>query len=437
MPSRKDTPIRRALSMASMGADIAGSYLGYALQSAFLGETKRQAKLKSTHTRAARRMRDEMQLLRGAAMKLGQTLSLQTGTLPDEALAELASLQMQAPGMHPSLVRVQIKRSLGREPEEIFKKFEMEPFAAASLGQVHHAVTREGEKVAVKVQYPGIRESMANDFKIFRTVSKPIQASGHFPKTAIDEVEQQLLAETDYRREAQNIEFFTKALTPLPYVEVPKVFAGYSSDKVLTMSLMRGHHLDDFLASRPSQKLRNELGTRLFDLFYFQVLQIGTLHADPHWGNYLFTDDGRISLVDFGCVKQLQPATVDYLHSAFLYSGSIHSADFSRLLETYYRAVGVKLLPATRRALIKFAANFYRKVYPPGPGNEKPFDFGDSAFLSDYLNESKNLLRTKGVLPELIFMARAEMGLYQTLHRLKARVHTSRIVRKYLANGAQ
>lgn len=432
MPSRKNTPIRRALSMASMGADIAGSYLGYALQSAFLGDTKRQAKLKSTHKRAARRMRDEMQLLRGVAMKLGQTLSLQTGTLPDEALAELTALQMHAPGMHPSLVRVQIKRSLGREPEEIFKKFELEPFAAASLGQVHHAVTLEGERVAVKVQYPGIRESMANDFKIFRTVSKPVQASGHIPKTAIDEVEQQLLAETDYRREAQNIDFFNQALAPLTYVEVPKVFARYSSDKVLTMSLMRGCHLDDFLASRPSQKSRNELGTRLFDLFYFQVLQIGTLHADPHWGNYLFADDGRISLVDFGCVKQLQSASVDYLQSAFLYSGSIHSADFSRLLEKYYRAVGVKLLPATRRALIKFAANFYRKVYPPGPEKDGPFDFGDKEFLSDYLNESKNLLRTKGVLPELIFMARAEMGLYQTLHRLKARVHTSRIVRKYL-----
>ena len=440
MPSRKDTPIRRALSMASMGADIAGSYLGYALQRAFLSETKSKEKLKSTHTRAARRMRDEMQTLRGAAMKIGQTLSLQTGTLPDETLAELASLQMQAPGMHPSLVRVQIKRSLGREPEEIFKKFEMEPFAAASLGQVHHATTREGDRVAVKVQYPGIRESMANDFKIFRALSKPAQASGHLPKTAIDEVQHQLIAETDYRLEAQNIDFFSKALAPLPYVEVPKVFGKYSSDKVLTMSLMRGHHLDDFLAQRPSQKLRNELGTRLFDLFYFQVLQIGSLHADPHWGNYLFTDDGRITLVDFGCVKHLLPATVTYLHSAFLYSGSIHSADFSRLLDTYYRAVGIRLLPATRRALIGFAGNFYRKVYPVGPENQKkeePFDFGNKKFLSDYLNESRNLFRTRGVLPELIFMCRAEMGLYQTLHRLKARVHTSQIVRKYLANGAK
>src|SRR6267143_6926461 len=173
MSSDKNTPTRRALSMASMGADIAGSYIGYLLQRAFLGEAKGKRKLKSTHTRAARRMRDEMQLLRGPAMKIGQTLSLQTDLLPEETLAELASLQMEAPGMHPSLVRVQVKRSLGREPDEIFKDFTPQPFAAASLGQVHHAVTREGERVAVKIQYPGIRQSIENDFRLLRTVTKP------------------------------------------------------------------------------------------------------------------------------------------------------------------------------------------------------------------------------------------------------------------------
>ena len=432
MTARKNTSIRRAFSMASMGADIASSYLGYALQRAFLSETQSREKLKSTHTRAARRMRDEMQALRGTAMKLGQTLSLQTGVLPDETLAELATLQRQAPGMHPSLVRVQIKKSLGREPEEVFKDFTPEPFAAASLGQVHHAVTKEGERAAVKVQYPGIRDAIRNDVKLFRTISKPAQASGHLPRVAIDELETQFLAETDYQREANNIEFFQRELAPLSFVEVPKLLRKYSAGKVLTMSLMRGQHLDDFLASHPSQKLRNEVGTRLFDLFYFQVLKIGTLHADPHWGNYLFSNAGRISLLDFGCVKTLAPATVTYLHQAFLYSGSIHSAEFGRLIEAYYRAEGLKLVREARASLLKFAENFYRKVYPPNPKSDFRFDFGNQKFLNDFMTESKNLFRTKGMLADLIFMARAEMGLYQTLHRLKAQVPTSQIVRKYL-----
>jgi predicted unusual protein kinase regulating ubiquinone biosynthesis (AarF/ABC1/UbiB family) len=432
MPSQRNTSLRRALSMASMGADIAGSYFGYALQRAFLGETKSKAKLKSTHTRAARRMRDEMLSLRGAAMKLGQTLSLQTGMLPDEALTELATLQMQAPGMHPSLVRVQIKQSLGREPEEIFKQFSPEPFAAASLGQVHHAITREGQRVAVKVQYPGIRDSIANDFKVFRAVSKPAQASGYIPKSAIDEVQAQIGAETDYRREADNIDFFRTCLAPLTFLKVPKVFPKYSAERVLTMSVIRGHHLDDFLASNPSQKARNQLGINLFDLFYFQVLKIGSLHADPHWGNYLLNEDGTIGLVDFGCVKHLREETVDYLRSAFLYPGSTHSEDFIRLLESYYRALGIKLLRQTRAALIRFADEFYRKVYPPNAQANDLFNFGDVKFLQNYVEEAKNLFRTRGLVPELIFMCRAEMGLYQTLHRLKARVPTSSIVRKYL-----
>ncbi len=432
MSSQKNTTTGRALSMASMGAGIAGSYFGYLLQRAFLGEEKGRIKLKSTHIRAARRMANEMQALRGPAMKLGQMLSLQTGVLPDEILAELATLQMEAPGMHPSLVRVQVKGSLGREPEEIFKHFTAEPFAAASLGQVHHAVTREGQPVAVKIQYPGIRRAIENDFALFRTFSKLAQASGHIPKSAIDEIEEQIVAETNYQREANNIEFLAERLAPLSFVKVPRVLREYSSDKVLTMSLMTGRHLEDFLAQRPSQRLRNQLAAHLFELFHFQVYEIEALHADPHWGNYLFNDDAGISLVDFGCVKYLSPESAAYLRSVCLYPGSTGSADFRRLLETYYEQAGEKLLPGARRALIGFAENFYRKVYPPRPEKHQLFDFGDAIFLRDFLRESKNLFRTKGVITEFIFMGRAEMGLYQTLHRLKARVPTSQIVRKYL-----
>ena len=422
--------------MASMGANIAGSYIGYLLQRPFLGNAQGEIKLKSTHTRVARKMRDEMQSLRGPAMKLGQTLSLQTGTLPDEVLAELATLQMEAPGMHPSLVRVQVKRSLGGEPEEIFKQFTPEPFAAASLGQVHHAVTREGRPVAVKIQYPGIRQAIENDFKWFRAVSMPAQASGHIPKAAIDEMETQILAETDYRREADNIKFFEQRLKPLPFVKVPHVLSHYSSDKVLTMSLVSGRHLDDFLAPRPSRKLRDELGSHLFELFYFQLLVMETFHADPHWGNYLFNDDGSVRLVDFGCVKHLQPESVSYLRSVSLYPGARDSAAFRRILESHYRLAGKPLLSTTRRALVAFGDNFYHNVYPPEhERQQQAFDFGDVAFLQNYLRQSRNLFRTKGVLPEFIFMGRAEMGLYQTLHRLRARVFTSRIVRRYLQSA--
>ena len=414
-----------------MGASVAGSYLGYVLQSAFAGKTKREQQLKTTHSRVARKVRDEMLLLRGPAMKLGQTLSLQTGILPEETLAELATLQMQAPGMHPSLVRVQVKTSLGREPEGVFETFSPKPFAAASLGQVHHATIRGGKRVAVKIQYPGIRDTIESDFKWFRTITKPAQASGHIPKDAIDEMEKQIVAETDYIREADNIEFFRKKLAPLSFVEVPDVFREYSTEKVLTMTLVRGRHLEQFLASRPSQKLRNQVGTNLFELFFFQLLKLGAFHADPHWGNYLFNDDCTIGLVDFGCSKRLLPASLQYLRGAYLYPGSRHSAEFRRLLESNYDNYGRKPSKAAIRALIDFAEE-YRKVYPPEKGQQFVFDFSDKTFLTSYVRHATNLFRTKHVMTDYIFMARAEMGLYNTLHALKARVPTSEIVRKYL-----
>ena len=419
--------------MAGLGLGVAGSYVGYLLQRSFLGEDKRKARLADAHTKAARRMRLEMEALRGPAMKLGQTLSLQAGVLPEETLLELAGLQREAPGMHPSLVRIQFKSSMGKLPETIYGSFEERPFAAASLGQVHRATLRDGTPVAVKIQYPGIRDAIASDFAWFRTVSKPVQATGHLPRAALDELETLMIAETDYLQEAASLEYFRTGATELPFMHIPKVFPKLSSSKVITMTLLPGVHLDDFLATRPSRQQRDEIGERLMTLFYFQLLHLHALHADPHWGNYLFNADGTIGLVDFGCVKRLRPAFVADLQEFLLYPGSRTSPEFQRLLDKRYRVMGGTMTPGARRTLSWFAEKFYRRVFPPEPEREGDrFDFSDAEFLREYLRASQELFKSRGTLPEYIFLVRAEIGLYQTLHRLKARVHTSRIVRKYL-----
>jgi predicted unusual protein kinase regulating ubiquinone biosynthesis (AarF/ABC1/UbiB family) len=421
------------MRMAGLGVNVAGSYVGYLLQRAFLNEDARTRKLRAANERAAHRVRGELQSLRGPAMKLGQTLSLQGGVLPEEMLVELSKLQMEAPGMHASLMRAQFRASMGRDPEDVFRTFEPEPFAAASLGQVHRAVTPGGDNVAVKIQYPGIRDAVAHDFSWFRTVSRPAQTTGHLPKTAIDELERGIMAETDYRLEATNAEFFADRLAPLPYVIVPKVYHGYSTDQVLTMSLVPGRHLDALLRSRQSQKVRDTIGERLFELFYFQILRVGAFHADPHSGNYLFDEEQRIGLVDFGCVKRLSRGFVENLRKLYLYPGARDSEHFRKLLEARYELFGAKLRPAAREALIEFTQSFYRTVYPPDRSIEdQPFDFGKGSILQEYISQSQKLLRTRGMLPEYIFIARAEIGLYHALRRLKARVHTSRIVRQQL-----
>jgi predicted unusual protein kinase regulating ubiquinone biosynthesis (AarF/ABC1/UbiB family) len=423
--------------MATMGMGVAGSYVGYLLQRAFLGEDQRRARLAAAHTRAGHRMRRELQALRGPAMKLGQTLSLQTGVLPEEALLELSALQREAPAMHPSLMRTQFRASLGRDPESVYATFEDHPFAAASLGQVHRATLRDGTPVAVKIQYPGIRDAIASDFAWFRAVSKPAQATGHLPGGAIDELEEQIVAEADYAREADNVDLFRRGMA-LPFVNVPKVFRQFSSRTVLTMSFLPGEHMDDFLARHPSRALRDLVGERLVELFYFQLLRLHALHADPHWGNYLFEADGTIGLVDFGCVKHLRPAFVEDLQAFLLFPGSRRSPQFQAMLARRYELMGGRINPAVRRTLTEFAEQFYRRVFPPDPEREHDrFDFGDRAFLQDYLHASRALVKSRGILPEYLFLARAEMGLYQTLHRLRARVATSHIVRRHLKGTAQ
>jgi predicted unusual protein kinase regulating ubiquinone biosynthesis (AarF/ABC1/UbiB family) len=422
--------------MAALTAGVTGSYVGYLAQRVFLGADARERKLKATHTRAARRMTSELLTLRGPAMKLGQTLSLQAGLLPEEMLAELATLQMSAPGMHPTLARAQFKAAMGKPPEELFRSFAPEPFAAASLGQVHHAVTREGARVAVKIQYPGIQAAVANDFRWFRTVSKGAQVTRHIPAATLAELEQQIVAETDYGREAANLEYFRTKLAPLEFVSVPRAYRKYSGDGVITMELLTGEHLDEFLAGRPSQRLRDQLGARLVELFYFQLLEVEAFHADPHWGNYLFGKDGSIGLVDFGCVKYLDPQFVAGLRALYLYPGDRTGSGFQELLTERYALQGRKLAPAARKALARFAENFYRTVYPPEVArDDQPFDFSSDQALRTYMRESANLARSRCALPEYLMMSRAETGLYATLHRLRARVPMSRIVRRYLTKA--
>jgi len=416
-----------------MGAGIAGSYIGYLLQRVFLGEDGRKSRLAATHTKAAKRMRSELQSLRGPAMKLGQTLSLHSGVLPDELLSELTALQREAPGMHPTLVRAQFKTAMGRRPDEVYASFDETPFAAASLGQVHRATLKDGTKAAVKIQYPGIREAIAADFAWFRAVSKPAQVSGHLPRVAIDELEEQIVAETDYHREAANAQMFRAGLKPLPYMSVPEIFPKLSSGRVLTMSFVEGEHLDQFLARKPSAALRDLVGERLVEIFYCQLLRLHAIHADPHWGNYLFRDNGDIGLIDFGCVKHLDREFVEDLQAFFLYPGSHDSPEYKRFLETRYQLMGRKITKGAERALIRFADDFYTRVFPPEPERiDERIDFGDAALLRRYLQASQELFKSKGILTEYIFLARAEIGLYQTLHRLRARVATSRIVRRFI-----
>ena len=427
-PSQATNKVRRAMRVGGLGVRIAGSYLGYQMQNLFLDPPARAQNKKTFHQKNAQRFREELQQLRGPIMKLGQTLSMQGHFIPEEIVEELTELQMHAPPMHPTLMRTQFKRSMGKYPEEVFARFEMEPFAAASLGQVHFAVTRGGDEVAVKVQYPAIREAIRNDFALLRTVTFSARWANYISDEMISEAEDGFMLETDYENEAKNIEFFGQHAPELPFLRVPEVFAEYSSDKVLTMSFMRGEFLDQRLERKPSQEWRNRLGSRLFELFAYQFYNTHAIHADPHPGNYLYDEEGTIALIDFGCVKYLPDDIIRNSHAMADHLWEQDETRFAEALQTAFQS-RIDFSEPKSQPVLKAFIEFFQFLMPPKNQTEA-VDFGQTALLESMMELWDKVLSTCAPNPEVFFLCRQELGLFNVLYRLGAKVPTADITER-------
>lgn len=422
--------LHRAMRMGRLGFNIAGSYLGYQVQNLFLDAEAQKQKRQTFQQKSAQRIREELQSLRGPVMKLGQTLSMQSHLIPEDMIQELAELQMHAPSMHPTLMRTQFKKSLGKYPEEIFARFDMEPFAAASLGQVHYAVTPSGEEVAVKIQYPAIRQAVENDFSLLRSVTLPARIVKYVPDEMLDEVEKGILLETDYLNEARNIDFFRENLKELSYVHVPKIFPQYTTDKVLTMSFMRGEFLEQRLGRSPSQRWKDHVGARLFELFVYQFLRMEAIHADPHPGNYLYDEDGSIALLDFGCVKYVPSRLVHY--SRWI-EERVWEQDEGKYAELMKGIFGEQTDPDNeghRRVMDSLIE--FQKLFSPNENRKHAVDFGEKILLARMTALWNDALKNQLSQPDMFFLCRAELGLYNVLYRLGAKVRTTEISERIL-----
>ena len=414
------------MRMGQLGASLTGSYLAYQFQNLIFGRDDTESRKKGFHQKTSKRIRQELEQLKGPVMKLGQILSMQGQMLPPEAVEELTLLQARAPAMHPTLARAQFKAALGKYPEEVFACFEPEAFAAASLGQVHRANIKSGDHVVVKIQYPAIRTAIENDLKLFRSALLPGRISGHFPDSILAEMESGFLRETDYEQEAKNIAFFGRHFAPLEYLRLPRTYPELSGDRVLTMSFVEGKPLDEFLRAKPSQRLRNLIGERLFEMFQFEIRCVHAIHADPHPGNYLFTQDGTIGLVDFGCVKYFSPEFSEIIRSFNRRVWQRGEAEYARMLRlTFGRNTSPKNPKA--REMLDSAIQFYELLFPTQTSGRYEVDFGDPKVLTKLTSMFRKSVENKITNPEFVFASRTELGLYNLLHRLQAKIDTTRV----------
>lgn len=258
----------------------------------------------------AARMVEVLGEMKGAATKLGQFISLvDQDTFPEEARRVLSRLLNQTPQrMDPAAARQVIEAELGAPPETLFAEFNMEPFAAASMGQVHDATLHDGRKVVLKVQFPGVDKAIESDMRNAAAMAKGLSlAGGVFDARAyFDEIAGTLRRELDYREEARQLAAYADALTPWPDLVVPGVHHELSTGKVLCLDRLFGPTLLEF-AEHPANDAaaRFKVASQLVAAIWGPFLTVGLIHADPHPGNYIVLQDGRLGVLDFGATKQL------------------------------------------------------------------------------------------------------------------------------------
>jgi predicted unusual protein kinase regulating ubiquinone biosynthesis (AarF/ABC1/UbiB family) len=305
---------RRMLSVGRLTTSVGSSYLWQAIKRPFQSASRTEQSLLGAHIRNAERIVAGSRELRGAFTKLVQMLSMRTDMLPGEALQVLSVVQSQVPAMPYARVQEVVREELGAPPEERFRHFEPEAFAAASLGQVHRAQLRSGESVAVKVQYPGVATTVRQDVRNLKALLRVVTGIARdLMRQDVDatelgaELETRLHEELDYLNEAANLERFATLLADDHEVMIPRVHRRLTTRRVLTMSYLEGYPIQDIMAPGVDQELKDWVAVKLFRLLWRQVCEFGALHADPHPGNYLVTHHPRLGILDFGSVRLFEP----------------------------------------------------------------------------------------------------------------------------------
>lgn len=298
---------QRLRLLGTLQAKIAAAYLFYWIRGWFRAADDRQKLLAEAHWKTAVRLLDSMGYLRGAVMKVGQTLANYPDIVPDEVVQLLECLHANARPMHWSLLRELVTNELGDEPQQVFAHFEKRAFAAASLGQVHRGRLATGEDVAIKIQYPGIGRTIRHEFRNLLLVLLPARLSRDWQNTKdqFDDLRIRLEEETDYEREATMLERAHALFREDDGIIVPRVFRSHSTNRVLTMEYLGGRRIDEFLSQGPSQEACNEIARKIMRAWYRLSYAGRMLYADFHPGNFLVLEDGRLGVIDFGFIMTI------------------------------------------------------------------------------------------------------------------------------------
>lgn len=374
--------------------------------------------------------------LKGSALKVAQMLSMEKNLLPSAYVEKFSLAQFSVPPLSAPLVRKTFKRYLNKFPEEVFDSFERNSINAASIGQVHKA-TKNGKELAVKIQYPGVAESISSDLAIVKPIAiRMFNLQGKDSDKYFKEVELKLLEETDYSLEFIQSEEITKACRIIPNLEFPKYYQDLSSERILTMDWMHGRHLSEFTRQSFSSELGNKLGQALWDFYMFQLHGLRKVHADPHPGNFLVSKQETLVAIDFGCIKQVPDEFyVPYFELAKKENIENDSIFMEKLYELEI------LSPSDSEIEVKFFKALFKEMLGlfTTPFHDEFFDFGNEEFwsriaaLGERYSKDEHIRKMNGNRgsKHFLYINRTFFGLFNLLHDLKANVEVNSY-RKYL-----
>jgi predicted unusual protein kinase regulating ubiquinone biosynthesis (AarF/ABC1/UbiB family) len=448
LPSRrmaKDPPDKvpgrfmRTIKTAWLGGTVGSSYLGGRLLDKLRGDDKRAEAEVDRHVTNARRIVTTMTELRGPLMKVGQLLSTHAEALPGQYGEILRSLQSSAPPMSYATIKDVIELDLGATPDELFDDFSREAVAAASLGQVHKARLKDGTPVAVKVQYPGADASVEGDLKnlkfgaaMVKNLLANLVGNQRLDMTPVaDEIAEHLAQETDYCREAYNAKLLGRLFRDDPDIVIPRVHNVASGLRVVTYDWIDGVDLNTALKN-PDEGARRRVVELLNHAFWYQMFRGGMLHADPHPGNYRMTPDGRLAVLDFGCVKIFDEA---FLREFGNMVRARLEGDAGRL-KACMHALGLMedMDSAEELADMEQIARYFSI----GLHEDTEFDFGSYSYVrgaKDLVLYFLNRRRVPPAQKDFLFMTRVVLGYYEYFSRARIKMNFRRAIEPYVRDG--
>ena len=414
--------ISRASKMLKTGAKVGVNYIKY------YGDkvTKTEAEAKENLDKSnAEDIYDSLKDLKGSALKVAQMLSMEKNILPAAYVDKFSLSQFSVPPLSGPLVAKTFKTYFGKTPNELFDKFDLEAKHAASIGQVHYA-EKDGKKLAVKIQYPGVADSISTELAMVKPVAmKILNLKGKDSERYFKEVEDKLIEETDYILEVAQSNEIVKACKHISGLSFPNYYEEFSSEKIITMDWMEGEHISTFAEKNTDSKAATKIGQALWDFYMFQIHELKKVHADPHPGNFLISKELDIVALDFGCMKVIPE---DFYKPYFELAKKESIANEAFFKEKMYTLEILRKDDSPEE--VAFFVKMFRELLSvfSRPFHQENFDFGDQSFFDEIGKLAEGLTKNAALRKmnanrgskHFIYMNRTFFGLYNLLNQLGA-----------------